>query len=139
MKVGISVWEGKVSPLLDTASHFLVCRVEKQREVGRFETYLEVQELSLRCSRIKGLGVDALICGAVSRPFLSMLTGLGVEVIPWIAGASEDVLGAYLVGDLFCARFRMPGCPKQGMYPEAVSKGERADPKRGFADKSLTD
>jgi hypothetical protein len=39
-----------------------------------------------------------------------MLSAGGINVIPWISGPAEDVLKAYLNGDLFHSRFLMPGC-----------------------------
>ncbi len=109
MKVAIPVWEGKVSPVLDTASRLLVLQVEDMREQSRFETYLDEQDLPRRCVRIKGLGVNLLICGAVSEHFNRMLVASGINVIPWISGSAEEVLNAYLQGNLSDGRFLMPG------------------------------
>jgi hypothetical protein len=39
-----------------------------------------------------------------------MLRADNVEVIPWVSGAAEDVLRAYLDGDIFDSKFLMPGC-----------------------------
>jgi predicted Fe-Mo cluster-binding NifX family protein len=125
MKLGITVWEEKVSPLLDTASRILICQLEDQEEIRRFETFLEERELSRRCSRIHGLGIDTLICGAISRPCLSMLTGLGVKVVPWISGYSEDVLQAYRDGTLFHAKYLMPGRTRHGSEQKEASGEQR--------------
>lgn len=113
MKIGIPVWEDKVSPVLDTASKLLIVQVENQKEASRFETYLNAHDLSLRSSGIKDLGIDILICGAISRQFSNMLTASGMEIIPWISGHPEDVLKAYLQGTLFHPTFFMPGCRRK--------------------------
>lgn len=125
MKLGITVWEEKISPLLDSASRILICQLEGQKETRRFETFLEEREVSRKCSRIHGLGIDTLICGAISRPCLTMLTGLGVRVIPWISGYSEDVLRAYREGALFNAKYLMPGRTSHGLEQTAASGGRR--------------
>ena len=109
MKIAIPVWEDKVSPVLDTASRLLIVEVEDHKESSRFETFLDVQELNRRCVRIQGLGVDILICGAISQPFLTWLTASGIDIIPGISGHPEDVLEAYLEGNLSDSRFLMPG------------------------------
>ena len=110
MKIAIPIWEDRVSPVLDTASRLLIVEVVDQKEASRFETYLDEQDLSRRCVRIRGLEVDTLICGAISRPFLRMLAASGVDIIPGISGHPEEVLDAYLQGTLFHPRFLMPGC-----------------------------
>lgn len=113
MKIAVSIWEGKVSPVFDTASRLLILDVEDKREKSRFETYLEEQALTRKCSRIRVLGVDILICGAISRYFYGMLTSSGISVIPWICGPASEVLEAYLGGTLFHSRFSMPGCDRK--------------------------
>ena len=109
MKIGIPIWEDKISPVLDTASRLLVVETEGQKESSRFETYLDVHDTAHRCFRIQGLGVDILICGAVSRRLLEKLMALGMQIIPGISGHPEEVLKAYLHGNIGDARFLMPG------------------------------
>ena len=109
MKIGIPIWEDKISPVLDTASRLLVIETDGKKESSRFETYLDIQDLSHRCFRIQGIGVDILICGAVSRQLLEKLRALGIQIRPGISGHPEDVLQAYLQGNIDDARFIMPG------------------------------
>ncbi|MBC8463889.1 MAG: NifB/NifX family molybdenum-iron cluster-binding protein [Deltaproteobacteria bacterium] len=109
MKIGIPIWEDKISPVLDTASRLLVVETEGQKESSRFETCLDVRDNVHRCFRIQGLGVDILICGAVSRRLLEKLMALGMQIIPGISGHPEVVLKAYLQGNIDDARFLMPG------------------------------
>ena len=110
MKVAIPIWEDRVSPVLDTASRLLVIDVENRQETSRSETYLEGLDLFRRCFRIQNLGVDILICGAISRPYFRELAATGIRVISGISGNPEDVLKAYLKGTLSHSRFAMPGC-----------------------------
>ena len=112
MRIAIPVWEGKVSPVFDTALRLLVVEAEDQGEISRFEIYLDEQDLSRRCFRMQGMEVDILICGAISRPFSRMLTASGIEVIREISGHAEEVLQAYLKGNLFHPKFLMPGCKR---------------------------
>lgn len=109
MKIGIPIWGDKISPVMDTASRLLIVETDGQKVASCFETSLEVQELSRRSFRIEGLGVDILICGAISRPFLRRLSASGIHIIPGISGHPEDVLNAYLQGRLSQPRFLMPG------------------------------
>ena len=123
MKIAIPVWEDKVSPVLDTASRLLVVEVEAQKESSRFETYLDVKDLSGRCVRIRALGVDVLICGAISRPFLRILEASGIHTVPGIVGHPEEVLKAYLKGDLVNSKYLMPGYQST----KHMSTGESSD------------
>ena len=110
MKIAVSVWEGRVSPVFDTASRLLVLDTEGTGEASRFEVFLDEQTCSRKCSRIQVLGVDILICGAISRYFQGILTSSGIRVIPWVCGAASEVVTAYMDGTLSQPRYLMPGC-----------------------------
>ncbi|MBW2605492.1 MAG: NifB/NifX family molybdenum-iron cluster-binding protein [Deltaproteobacteria bacterium] len=109
MRVAISIWEDKISPVLDTAAKLLIIDDKNQKESSRFEADLLEQDMSRRCSFIKKLDLDVLICGAVSRQFLEMLKASGIKIISGISGPAEDVLEAYLQGALLHSGFFMPG------------------------------
>ncbi len=110
MKIAVSVWEGRVSPVFDTAARLLVLDAEETGEASRFEVFLDEQTCSRKCSRIQVLGVEVLICGAISRYFHGILTASGIRVIPWICGAASEVVNAYMDGTLSQPRYLMPGC-----------------------------
>jgi predicted Fe-Mo cluster-binding NifX family protein len=109
MRIAISIWEDKISPVLDTASKLLIIDNQTQKKSSRFEANLLEQEMSRRCSFIRKLDLDVLICGAVSRQFREMLKACGIKIISGISGPAEDVLEAYLQGTLPHSGFFMPG------------------------------
>ena len=110
MRVGIPIWNGRVSPVLDTAERVVVVDTEAPPGDVREEMALEPRRLPLRAARIAALHLDVLVCGAVSRPLAEMLAAAGVPVRPWIAGDLEEVLQALTTGQLDRPRYRMPGC-----------------------------
>jgi len=132
MKVAIPVWEGKVSPVFDTASRVLVVEVQNRCEITRFEAFLEPGTTNGRCYFLRGLGVETLICGAVTKAVSRLLAGSGISVIAWVSGPVEDVLQAYLDGTLFQPRFLMPGCRHEHHRGRHDGKG------RGCAKRSRT-
>ena len=137
MKIGIPVWEDRISPVLDTASRLLIVETEGQKEAHRFETYLDVQDIPTRCFRIRGLEVDILICGAVSRQFLRWLDASGIEIIPGISGHPDDVLEAYLKGDLYDPKFFMPGYNREGDSPKVRKADSDRSQEEGLGKKLL--
>ena len=110
MRIAIPIWGDKISPLLDTASRLLIVEFGEKGETSRFQIFLDELNLSRRSLRISGLNIDTLICGAISRPFFRMLRSAGIEIIPEISGDPENILQAYLNGNIFHSRFMMPGC-----------------------------
>ncbi|RLC47439.1 MAG: hypothetical protein DRH70_03330 [Candidatus Coatesbacteria bacterium] len=107
MKVGISVWEDRISPVLDGCSRFLVVEIEDGQEVWREGAEISETYLPFRARAIVDLGIDVLICGAVSRPLAAMLSGSGISVIGWMNGNVDDVSQDFLSGKLDARMFDM--------------------------------
>ncbi|MDA8123650.1 MAG: dinitrogenase iron-molybdenum cofactor biosynthesis protein [Deltaproteobacteria bacterium] len=109
MKVAVTVWEDTVSTVCDFSCRLLVFDVQgaevKNRSLVPFETML----LPERVKQLEGLGVEVLLCGAISRPLERMIRASGVQVIPCLRGSIEEVIAAYLEDGLANARFILPG------------------------------
>ena len=109
MKVAVTVWEDTVSTVCDFSSRLLLFDVKgvevKNRSFVPFETMI----LPERVNQLEGLGVEVLLCGAISRPLERMIRASGVQVISCLRGSIEDVISAYLADDLSDARFILPG------------------------------
>ena len=108
MRVGISGWEDKISPVLDGSKQLMVLDIEDGKEIGRDEVELLETYLPFRARRIAELGLDVLICGAVSRPLAAMLTNSGISLVGWANGNIDDVLEAFLNGELETSDFAAP-------------------------------
>jgi predicted Fe-Mo cluster-binding NifX family protein len=109
MRIAISIWEDKISPVLDTASKLLIIDKDNSKESYRSEANLIEQDITQRCSFIGGLDLDVLICGAISRQLSEMIEACGIKIISGISGPAKDVIKAYLEGDLLHSGYFMPG------------------------------
>jgi predicted Fe-Mo cluster-binding NifX family protein len=110
MKIAVPIWEGRVSTTFDFARRALVVDADGTREVGRHEASLPDEAPPRRAGRLRALGVEAVLCGAVSRPLALAVRQAGIELIPFVAGPVDAVLEAYLGGRLADTRFLQPGC-----------------------------
>ena len=110
MRVAISQWQGRVSPVFDVAGNLLISEVLEGREIGRQEIALIATDAIERTRQVAQLQVDVLICGAVSSSLEMALSSAGVRVIPRTCGRVEDVLRAFVSGRLADNAFLMPGC-----------------------------
>jgi len=110
MKIAIPIYNGNVSNVFDFAHRLSVVDIENGREVNRSEVELKAESLPQRAGNLKNLGVDVLICGAISQALTCMVTASEIEVLPFVTGRVDDVLEAYLTGQLAKPQFSMPGC-----------------------------
>ena len=111
IRIALSTWNGRISPVFDTAQRLLLVDVTDGQQAARSDAVLTEQAFPLRSARVKDLGVDVLLCGAVSRPLATMISASGIELLPFLAGEVEEVLAGYLAGELPSPQFMMPGCP----------------------------
>lgn len=109
-RVAIPIWQGRVSPVLDTAERLWICDLPRQGDGAPQIVEMRPVDIRQRAQLIRTLGVRTILCGAVSRPMHSLLLAAGVAVRPWLTGVVEEVLAAYAEGGLDADRFRLPGC-----------------------------
>ena len=110
MRIAIPIYNDSVSNVFDFAHRLLLVEIENGKEVNRFEVALESQLLPQRASQLKSLEVDVLVCGAISQVLANMVTASGIQLLPYVTGQVNDVLRAYLAGQLVKPEFTMPGC-----------------------------
>jgi predicted Fe-Mo cluster-binding NifX family protein len=114
MKVAITVWNQRVSPVFDVCREALIFEVENGSVFSRVAENLSSENSSTKIERLMSLGVETLICGAISEPLYWELTQRKVKVIGFIAGEIEEVLQAFLTKRLPTASLSMPGyCGRQ--------------------------
>jgi predicted Fe-Mo cluster-binding NifX family protein len=113
MKAALSIWEGRISPVFDVGREALVLTIEKGVATSRHSESIEADTPAAKVERLLALGVQTLICGAISKPLHYELTARGVKVIPFIAGEIEDVLAGFLAGQLPSETLSMPGCRRR--------------------------
>jgi predicted Fe-Mo cluster-binding NifX family protein len=109
MKVAIPVYGDYASSVFDFAHKLLLVDIENGHDLNRSEVTLIPESVPQRAARLKSLGVDLLICGAISQPLMYMLTGSGIKVLPYVTGRVDELLQAYMTGQLSQQQFILPG------------------------------
>ena len=117
MKVAIPVWAGRVSTVFDFAQSLLVLDLHHGKEINRIEVPLDENPPILRARRLSSLGVEVLICGAISQPLAGLVTRSGIEIIPFVTGKIDDVLNAFMSARVADTRLLLPGCPDGDAEP----------------------
>jgi predicted Fe-Mo cluster-binding NifX family protein len=111
MKVVLAIDRDRISPVLDAARCFLLLIASSDGALSRKEVFIADADPVTKAKRIAELGGCILICGAISWPLEAMLTSAGVRVIPNTCGPLDEVIAAFVAGNLTEQAFLMPGCP----------------------------
>ena len=109
MKLAIPIWNGYVSCAFDFAHRILLVNIENGCEISRSEIPFQCESDSEKVNGLKSMGVEVLICGAISRWLALQVRASGIKVLPYVVGQADEVLNAYLTGSLVHPKFALPG------------------------------
>jgi predicted Fe-Mo cluster-binding NifX family protein len=123
MKIAIPVWNDCVSSAFDFAHRLLLVDIQNGSETNRTEISLNTESIPQKAGRLKSLGVEVLICGAISRSLASLVVASGIELLPYVLGPVDEILKAYMTGRLGQPKFAMP-CSWPGAR-EGFRRGHR--------------
>lgn len=105
MRVSLPVWNGRLSPVFDVAKRFALVDVVNgtiiRRSVHRFPN-------ARRVAHLWTLGVNVVICGAVSHELEAALSEAGINVISEICGPTDSIITAFIGGTLVDGPFLSP-------------------------------
>jgi predicted Fe-Mo cluster-binding NifX family protein len=109
IRVGIPIFQQRVSPVFDSCTRVLLVDIEDDREIDRKEIYLDDLSLTDRVKILSKSKVSAVVCGGISEILETMMSGAGIDLICDITGEVDQVLAAFLARGLDEPRFHMPG------------------------------
>lgn len=107
--VAIPVWDNRLSTTLDFARKLVIVEIDGARELSRREVTLNDEPADRRARKIRDLGGQVVLCGAVSQPLARAVSHLGIQLLPFLSGPIDEVLAAYFCDRLGDPRFLLAG------------------------------
>jgi len=123
-KVAIPLFGTRISPHFTYAEMALLVDIESDVVSQLREIALGPADELQRVQYLKGLEVDTLICGGISRIAECMFAEQAVHVISWVTGEARDAL------EQFLSKRLVPGaclCPKQNRCRSRKGKGRKTE------------
>lgn len=114
MKTAFAYWDNRIAPVFDTARQIHIVESDGGRVVRKEDSALPDAPPWAKAHRLADLGIETLVCGAISRSLAELVAASGIEVVSFVTGGLDEVVGAALRGGLWHHVFAMPGCPDQG-------------------------
>jgi len=109
MKAAFVIWSGRIAPVFDVARDVHIVDADSGRIAGEADESLP-DEAPAKAVRLAELGVEDLVCGAISHLDRALVEAYGIRVIPFVAGDLTRVIRAWMARDLGDGSFAMPGC-----------------------------
>ncbi|GAB6095027.1 hypothetical protein JCM14469_12790 [Desulfatiferula olefinivorans] len=114
MKTAFAYWDNRIAPVFDTARQIHIVESEGRRVVRESHSPLPDESPWAKVGKLAELGVDTLVCGAISRSLAELVEANGIAIVSFVTGSLDAVIGASLRGGLRRKMFAMPGCPDRG-------------------------
>ena len=103
--IALPVFQNRVSPLMDVSSRYIIYETEDGKIKQRIDISLNTDGESSRVEKLKEIGVNTIICGAVSGYVSHIINEKGMRLLPMIYGPVEEIIEHYLKNTLgsFCS------------------------------------
>jgi predicted Fe-Mo cluster-binding NifX family protein len=129
MKAAFAIWNQRIAPQFDAARYVCIVEAQAGTILNQHQEAFRTQRPVNKVRRLADLGVETLVCGAISRPIRLLLEAQGIRVIPLVAGELSEVILAWINGgklgeDLFA----MPGHRGAGASDGSGIAGRRILP-----------
>ncbi len=108
MKVAMTVWGNRISPVFDSAQTILLADIEDGKIVDQRREFLPRMVAPGLARMVAEKGIDTLICGAISERPAQIIKKSGITLLSFVGGNAEHFLEAYAEGGPL-ELFRMPG------------------------------
>lgn len=109
MKVAITVWGNRISPVFDSANTLMIAQVDNSKIVNRIFEGFNPTITNQIASVLKNYQIDVLICGALTQRQSEIIEQSGIKLISFVSGNAEKVLNAFVKEPLMIVDFLMPG------------------------------
>jgi predicted Fe-Mo cluster-binding NifX family protein len=130
MRVAFAAWNDRIAPLFDVARRLHVVDTKGSRIVRQSEEPLLEPTPAARAACLARLGIDVLVCGAISRPQEALIQAYGVRVVAFVSGGMQEVVEAWRARTLGRESFAMPG--RGGGSGRRFRGGRRGGEVRGW-------
>lgn len=110
MKVALTIWGNRISPVFDSARKLFIAEVENSRVIKKQYEFIDTEMISDLAGILTSFGIDVLICGAISKRFSNIIETSEIKLIPFITGHVDVILESYIKNENINAEFFMPGC-----------------------------
>ncbi|MBU1344419.1 MAG: dinitrogenase iron-molybdenum cofactor biosynthesis domain-containing protein [Proteobacteria bacterium] len=113
MKIALTVWGNRISPVFDSAQTLLIAQIKNNQVIKKSYESFDSNTAGFS-DTLKKLDISVLICGAISEKPTNMIAVSGIKLIPFVTGNAEQVLDLYLSNKPVSSAYFMPGYRKLG-------------------------
>jgi predicted Fe-Mo cluster-binding NifX family protein len=109
MKTAFAVWNKRIAPVFDVARRVVMVETTPAGREVQTQVLLTGDQPLQKVQQLTELGVDCLVCGAISRALQAVLRARRIRVVANLAGDLQAVIDAWRCRDAPIEPYAMPG------------------------------
>lgn len=110
MKAAFSISAGRIAPVFDTANLISIIEAYAEEAICVETIHLSDDTYVRKAHCLAELGVESLVCGAISILLHQIILAYDIRVIAFVAGEVEEIIDAWRADLLWKEIYTMPGC-----------------------------
>lgn len=119
MKIAITTWGNRVSPVFDAAQTLLIADIEDQSIHNKKYESFQPDDIIALAALLNREKVTALVCGAISETYATRLIENRIRMFAFVTGNAMDILDCMAMHNIIKPAFMMPGCTQTPKTPLA--------------------
>jgi predicted Fe-Mo cluster-binding NifX family protein len=112
MKVAVTIWGNRVSPVFDAAKQLLLADIQNQKITNKQYLSFDPESIDNLIRLFKKKRVNTLICGAITSLPAELIAANGIKLISFVSGEALELVDAMAQKIDIEKIYIMPGCGK---------------------------
>jgi predicted Fe-Mo cluster-binding NifX family protein len=109
VKLAVTVWGNRISPVFDAARTLLVAEIEHNKIARQFYTSFDPGSPVDLVDTLKKNKVNILVCGAISKTPADLISDQEIQIIPFVTGNTRQFLDSFARDRTVAKNHMMPG------------------------------
>ena len=109
MKLAVTVWGNRISPVFDAASTLLVAEITHSKVTGVYYTGFDPESPADLIHTLKKNQVTILVCGAISKTPARLILDQHIHLFSFVTGNVRHFLDSFARTRAVEKNHRMPG------------------------------
>ncbi len=122
MKIAITIWGNRISPVFDAAATLLVAHIENRAIIKKSYTSFDPGTPFDLIKLLKKMQVPILICGAISTKPADLIVNNDIKLISFVTGNALKLIETFARKQTIEKSYMMPGCSKQYCWRQNSKK-----------------
>ncbi len=110
MRIAITIWGNRISPVFDAARTLLVAQIENRMILKKSYTHFDPDSPRDLIRILKKMETTTLICGAISTEPADFIVENNIKLISFVTGNALDFLDSFATRQAIEKGHMMPGC-----------------------------